>query len=144
MSTALGDRMMADAAAYAPLNTLLGTNPFRWYYRELQQGSAFPAIAATQISQNESYSVTRRLATSWSRWQFLIWGGQYAAGVAACNAVREALAKFFDQWSGGIGITGLSQYPNLLVGDLESKYVQTDTPIYQRIVDFSIFSDSTL
>ena len=136
--------MLTAAAAYTPLNTLLGTSPFRWYYDTLQQGSAYPAIVVTQISGNKTYSVTARLKTGFSRYQFTIWGGQYAAGALARDTVEDALASFLDQWSGGIGIAGLAQYPNRIVGEREFLYTEKDTPVYQKVVDAILFSNDAL
>lgn len=136
--------MLAAAAAYTPLNSLLGTNPFRWYYDTLQQGSGYPAVVVTQVSGNKTYTVNARLNTGFSRFQFTIWGGQYATGATARDAVAAALVSFFDQWNGGSGITGLTQYSNLNVLDREMLFTQKDTPVYLRILDFMIFSNDEL
>jgi len=144
VSTTLQDRLYRDAALYAPLTALLGTNPFRWYEPPLRQNSTLPAVTVQQVSGNETYGVSRRIKQGDTRMSFVIWGGQYAAGVAARDAVAAALVDFMDQWDGGIGITGLSQYPNRNVLNRETQYQWTDTPIYQRIMDFMITSDSTL
>ena len=144
MSTPLAERMRTDAAAYPALQALLGTTPFRWFADQLPQGTAFPAVVVTDISGSPTYVVTGRLHTGWSRMQFLIWGGQKATGATARTNVEAALLSFLDQWEGGIGIPNLSQYPNLVVLQRNSVYTQTDGPIYQKIVDAMIFSNSSL
>lgn len=144
MATSIQDRLLTAAAAYAPLTALLGTSPFRWYFDTLQQGSAFPAVVVEQISGSKTYAATKRLATGFSRYQFTIWGGQYLAGSQARDAVASALNDFMDQWSGGSGISGLSLYSNLNVMERERLFPWTDTPIYQKIVDYRIFADDTL
>lgn len=147
MSTSLQQRMLTSASAYAPLQALLGTPPgevFRWYFDILEQGSAFPAVVVQQISGSKTYSATARLKTGYSRYQFTIWGGQFAAGSQARDDVAAALVSFMDQWAGGTGITGLSLYPNENVLDRKALYVQKDTPVYQRLMDFRIFSDDSI
>lgn len=144
MSTPLQSRIRTAAAAYPALAALLGSNPFRWFNDQLPQGQAFPAVVVTQISGAPTYVVTGRLRTGWTRLQFLIWGGKADAGAQAREAVEAALLSFLDQWSGGIGIAGLQQYPNLVVSQRDSIYTQTDTAIYQRVTDAQIFSNSSL
>ena len=144
MSTPLQSRIRAAAAAYAPLNALLGTNPFRWFAEQLPQGQALPAIVVKQISGSPTYVVTGRLHTGWTRLQFLIWGGKADAGAQAREDVEAALLSFLDQWDGGIGIAGLQQYPNLVVGQRDFLFPQTDGPIYQRVTDAQIFSNSSI
>lgn len=144
MATSIQDRLYTDAGNYSALTALLGTNPFRWFEPPVRQGTVLPALTVQKISGSSLYGVSRRIAQGYSRYQFTIWGGQYAAGVAARDSIATALLAFMDQWSGGTGITGLGQYPNRNVLDRESVYQWTDTPIYQRILDFLLFTDETL
>ena len=144
MPTSLQDRLQAGAQAYAPLTALIGSSPMRWYQNDLQQGSFYPAIVVTRISGQASYAVNRRMKTGFARFQFLIWGGMYQSGAAARDAVAAALIDFMDQWSGGSGITGLSQYSNTNVLDREATYRQKDSTVYQRLLDFMIFADDSL
>ena len=144
MSTPLQARMRTAAAANAGLSALLGSNPFRWFDNQLPQGQTLPAVVVQQISGSPTYVVTGRLHTGWSRYQFLIWGGQFDAGDTARMNVEAALMSFLDGWSGAIGITGLVQYPSYVVGQRDSLFPQTDGPIYQRIVDAMIFSNDSI
>ncbi len=146
MSTPLQSRIRTAAASDPTLATLLGTSPFRWFNNQLPQGygQTAPAIVVTQISGSPTYVLTGRLRTGWTRLQFLIWGGQFDAGATARETVEAALITFLDSWSGGIGITGLTQYPSLVVGQRDFLFAQTDGPIYQRVTDAMIFSNSSL
>lgn len=144
MPTSLQQRMLTAAAAYAPLAALLGSSPFRWYWDTLQQGSAFPAVVVQQISGSNTYTAIARLKTGYARYQFTIWGGQYAAGAQARDDVQAALTAWLDQWSGGTGISGLALYPNAVIGQREFTYQMKDGPLYQKVLDVRIFSDDTL
>src|ERR1041385_8745486 len=130
MATSIQDRLYRDVASYTPLTALIGNNPVRWYEPPIRQGSTLPAVVVQQISGNCNYSVSRRIAQGESRYQFTVWGGQYAAGVAARDAITQALIDFMTQWDGGIGISGLTIYPNRNVLQRDAVYQWTDTPIY--------------
>src|SRR5262249_4173982 len=143
MATPLQDRLLAAAEADAGLVALLGSSPFRWFYDSLPQGSTFPAVVAQQISSSNTYVLNSRLATSYTRFQFMIWGGKYAAGAAAREAVTEALKNFLDGFSGA-GIAGLTQQSNYVVLERDFLFVQSDTPIYQKIIDCQIFTDERI
>jgi hypothetical protein len=99
MATPLNEQLRTAAAANAGLVALLGSDPFRWWFDTLRQGSAFPAIVQFQVSSQTAYVATARLATGWSRQQFTIWGGRFDAGEAARQAVAEALKAFLDTFS---------------------------------------------
>ena len=146
MSTPLLNRLYNDASADTGLLALLTTSPFPWYIGTPPQGFQMPAVATFLISDPATYSIKRRLRTSYARVQINIWGGQYAPGVAARDAVDAAIAAFMDTWLGGCGspATWITQAPNRRVGARDFEYVQTDTPIFQRIVDYLIFNDETL
>lgn len=143
MPTSLESRLLAAAQSYAPITALIGSSPTRWYFDTLQQGSAFPAVVTQLISKGAQYRVDARMQTTFNRVQFTLWGGQFAAGVTARDALADALASFMDNFSGA-GITGINQQSNILLIDRNALYVQTDPPIYQRIVDYNIFSNDTL
>ncbi len=144
MATPLQQRMLASASAYPALVALLGSSPFRWYYDVLQQGSAYPAVVVQQISGSNTYTAAARLKTGFSRFQFMIWGGQFATGAQARDDVQAALTSWLDQWSGGSGIPGLSLYSNRVIGQRESVFVLKDSPVYQKALDVMIFADDTL
>lgn len=144
MATPLNERVRSAAAFDAGLQALLGTNPFRFWFDQLRQGSAFPAVVMQQISSQTDYTAEHRLATGWSRQQFMIWGGENLAGEQARQAVAAALKTFFDSWSGGTGETGKSLYPNEVLNERDFVFFQKSTPIYQRVMDVRIFSDERL
>lgn len=134
-------RIRTAASAYSGLTALLGTAPFRWYDLQLAQGSAKPAVVVQQISGSPTYVVGGRLNTGWGRWQFTIWG----SGTDSSNAlaVEAQLLDFLDQLN-LIGITGLTQYPCLVVGQRDAMFPGTQPPSYQRLVDAMIFSNDSL
>src|SRR5690242_21333738 len=144
MSTPLNERIRIGAAADAGLQALLGTNPFRLWFDQLRQGSLMPAIVLQQISSATDYTATQRLATGWSRQQFMIWGGQDMAGQTARQAVAAALKTFLDQWDGGLGPGGTSVYPNHVENERDFVFFQKTTPIYQRLVDVMMYTDERL
>lgn len=144
MSTPVKDRMRTAAMADATLAALLGSTPFRWYDDQLVQGSNFPAVVAMQVSGNKTYTNAGRLPTGWSRFSFTIWGGYSSYGAEQREAVGAALTAFLDSWNGGTGIAGNAQYPNLCVLERDAIFASTQTPVYQKIMDFMIFSNDTL
>ncbi len=129
-----------------PLRDLLGSGSpliFRWYDSQLIQGSKFPAVSAFVVSNPPTYCFTGRTAQNFGRIQFVIWGGQGAAGAASAQSVADAMYPFFDQLA-LYGVTGLVQYSNIIMLDREAVFPQTDTLIYQRIMDVKIFSADTI
>jgi hypothetical protein len=141
----LESKLRTAAAAYGPLAALLASGSpalFRWYDTTLVQGAVYPAIVARVVSNSSSYVGTGRLPTSFARVQFTVWGGQYAAGVAAADAVRDALVAFFQQLN-LVGIPNQVMYSNVILNEMRGVFVPTDTPVFQRIIDVNIFSDET-
>ncbi len=136
----------SPAVVSYPLRALLGSGSpiiFRWYDTQLLQGSRFPAVSVMVVSNPPSYVFTQRTQTNFSRVQFMIWGGQGAAGAAAATTTSEALYPFFDQLN-LYGISGLVQYNNIILQDREAVFPQTDTLIYQRVIDVKIFSNDQI
>lgn len=136
MSTTLEAKLRTGALAFSGLNSLIAG---RWYDSQLLQGSAMPAVVVLTVSNPRNYVVGGRLPTSWQRVQFTIWG---SSGEQA-RAVVEQLASFLDQFSAAAGITKPA-YDNLIVNDRGGMYVETQPPLYQRIVDAMIFANDTL
>ena len=140
MATPTKDRIRAAALAYPALSALIGAN---WYDTQLPQTATFPAVVIQQITGPRVYVLTGRLNTYWARMQFTIWGGQFSAGAEARDSVFSALAAFLDQLN-LIGIAGMAQYPNFVVGDRDFLFVQTDGPIFQKVVDAMMFINESL
>ncbi len=135
----LKSAIRSAAAAYPGLTALLGTSPFRWYDIRRIQGSVLPAVAVQIISGGPTYTVAGMLPTGWTRVQFTISG----SGSDSSNAmlVETQLILFLNQMN-LIGISGLTQYPALVLLQRDGMEVQTEPPIFQRIVDARIFSNS--
>lgn len=145
MPTSLKARLWAGAAAFPALAALLATGSpayFRWYDTQLPQASQFPAIVVQQISNPRTYGVAGRLPTGFTRMQFTVYG--LGNDSQSADAVVTALTAFLDQWDGGSGISGNSQYSNLIVGDRDFGIANTQPLTYMRIVDAQIFSSDLL
>jgi hypothetical protein len=136
----------SPAVTTFPLRALLGTGSpliFRWYDTTLKQNATYPSVVMQEISNAPTYVFVGRTATSFSRFQFTIWGGQYSPGVDAADNVSAALLTFFDQLD-LVGIPGLVQYNNMVLGNRRAAYTETDQPIYQRVMDVRIFSNDMI
>jgi hypothetical protein len=132
----------SPAVTTYPLRTLLGADSplvFRWFDTTLIQKAAYPSVVMQEVSNAPNYIYCSRLDTSFSRFQFTIWGGQFAAGVTAADQVGDALLNFFDQLN-LVGISGLSQYNNIVLSNRRAVFPMTDQPVYQRVMDVRIFS----
>jgi hypothetical protein len=133
-------KLRTAALAYSPLATLLGNggnpNLFRWYETQLVEGSAFPAVVATLVSDPKDYCFTHRMSTSFTRMQFTIWD----TDPSNASLVADTLANFLDQFN-AYGISGLSVNANFIVNSRATIYPETQPPVFQRIVDAKIFND---
>ena len=143
MPTPLLERIRSAAIATPALTALLGTNPFRWYDKQLVPGSAFPAVVQQVISDSQSYSLTTRLPNSNSRVQFTIWGVNTAAGMTSIANVEAALQTFLDGLN-LIGISGLVQYPNFIVAGRDGFYPLPQPGNPQRLIDAMIYANNSL
>lgn len=143
MPTPLKDRIRSAAIATPALTALLGTNPFRWYDIQLVQGSALPAVVVQIISGAPVYVVAGRLSNSSTRVQFTLWGVNTAAGMASLASLESALVTFFDSLN-LVGIPGLAQYQNMVVGARDGFIAipQPGNPL--RLIDAMIWSNDRL
>jgi hypothetical protein len=135
-------KLRTAALAFPGLTDALGgTNPnkFRWYDTQLRQGTAFPALVAMLISNPTSYTVNSRLATSFTRVQFELWGYD----PVVLDQIVTQLSAFLDQFD-GYGTPGLVQYANYIMNDRQVLYADTQPPQYQRIVDANVFNNSLI
>ncbi len=145
MSTTLKARLRSAVLLDAGLMAILASGSpavLRWHDVQLPQGATFPAVVVQMISNPRTYAVSGRLPTGFSRMQFNVFGTGTDSQEA--DQVVTALAKFLDQFSGGTGVTGKSQYSNLIVADRDAGVAQTQPLTYQRILDAMIFSDDSL
>ena len=144
MSTPLKQKLRTAAAADANLGPLLGPSPFRWYNVQLLQGSALPAVVVQIISTIPKYGFTMRAQNPVeNRVQFTIWGGQGEQGSATAYQVEDALKTFLDTFD-AVGIPGLTLYPNQITLERDGFFIQTDTGIYQRLIDVMVWDNQTL
>jgi len=143
MSTPRKHKLRTAAVADTGLSALLGTAPFRWYNVQLLQGSALPAIVVQIISTVPKHGYTLRAQNPVeNRVQFTIWGGQGDAGCQSAYDVEAALKMFLDSFD-AIGISNLARYPNYITLERDGFFIQTDTGIYQRLIDVMIWNDET-
>lgn len=140
MPTPLKTKLFSAAAAYAPLQALLGTSPFRWS-EQLVQGTAFPAVIVFIVSNPRVYAVTGRMASSWVRVQFTIFGGGNDSTNA--DAVAQALLSFLDS-TNFAGLPAYPANPNTVVGDRDGGIAATQPATYQRMIDAMIFNNELL
>jgi len=144
MTTPLKHKIRTAAAADAGLSGLLGTNPFRWYNMQLLQGSGFPAMVVQIISTIPKYGYTMRAQNPVeNRVQFNIWGGPGESGCQAAYDVENALKTFLDTFN-AIGTPNLALYPNKITLERDGFFIQTDTGIYQRLLDVMIWDNQLL
>lgn len=141
MSTPFNERLRAAAFADTTLKALLGIplNRFRWYNRQLVQGSVFPAIVVRQISGSDTYVDAGRLPTGFARYQFTIW----AESQESAQAVDQALTDFSVTFNSS-GIPGLSSYPNYILLRREGIFAPTDPGKYLTTIDMQMWQNDTL
>lgn len=142
----LEERVRTAAANYPPLASLIGTGSpvqLRWYDTTIVQGVGYPAVVAFTVTNPPSYVFAARLPTSFALMQFTIWGGKSAAGVAAAESVSQAMLDFFDQLD-LVGCGRAIQQNHQVIANRRAVFVQTDTPIFQRVLEVRVFSNDSL
>lgn len=140
------DRIRAAALATPALAAILGTSPFRWFDRQLVQGTAFPAVQVQIVSDPSDYCYTGQLPTSQSRYQFTLSALNKALGadgVPGLVALEAAMNTFFNSLD-LIGIPGLVQYPNRIVAARDGFKAAPSPGITQRILDVMIFANNQI
>jgi len=145
MATPLKDKIRAAAIATPALTAILGTNPFRWFDTQLVQGSAFPAVVVQIISDAEVYTMNRRLngVGGPTRVQYTLWGVNTAAGQTALANLEAALQEFWDGLD-LVGVPGLTQYSNHIVGARDGFVALPKPGNMLRLIDVMTFSNASL
>lgn len=139
--TQLKAKIWSAASAYAPLTALLGASPFRLYDVQLPQSATFPAITMFQVSNPRVYVATGRMATSFVRVQFTVYGTGNDSTNA--DAVAEALASFLDNFNAA-GLPNSPANANDIVGDRDMGIAQTQPLTYMRVIDAMIFNSEAV
>jgi hypothetical protein len=145
VATTIKARLYSAARLDAGLVALLGTGSpmvLQWHDMQVPLGGPFPAVGVSVVSNPRTYAVSGRLPTGFSRIQFDVFGTGNDSQEA--DQIVTALAKFLDGFSGGTGVTGKSQYSNLIVSDRDAGIAQTQPLTYRRIVDAMCFVDDIL
>lgn len=143
MSTPIKERIRTAAIAFPGFTALLGTNPFRFYDLQLNQGSEFPAIVLTAVSNPQTYALVGRLPTSFSRFQFTIWSTNDALGMQKLAALEALIIEFLETLN-LVGIPGLCSYSNQVVNARDGWYPLPSPGNPQRLIDAMIFSNDSL
>jgi hypothetical protein len=107
---------------------------FRWYDRQLWEGSPYPAVTVMQVS-GVPYQASYRNPVSKYRTQFMLWEGP-TPDIA--GALLTAIQTFMDSFS-----AAQAGQRSLVIDVRDGFYAATQPGIYQRIVDAYIFSDDT-
>ncbi|HET9304872.1 MAG TPA: hypothetical protein VFO46_02485 [Candidatus Sulfotelmatobacter sp.] len=131
------DKLRTAAMNYTPLTALLGSgaNNFRWYETQLLEGSAFPAVVVTLVSNVRDYALDRRMATSFTRLQIVVWD----PNPEEASTVEQTIVQFLDQFSAYGPIAG--QAANFVLNSRATIYPDTQPPIYQRLIDVRVFDN---
>lgn len=142
MSTSLETKLRTAALAFPGLTSLLGgntQNTFRWYDTQLRQGTVYPAIVVTMVSDSSDYVFTGILATSFSRVQFEVWD----TDPEHAYIVQQQLEAFLLQFN-AYGLPNSPANANFVLNRQKKLYADTQPPQWQRITDVRIFNNSTL
>lgn len=133
----LESRIRTAAAATPFLAALLGTSPFRFYDTRLNQGTAFPAVVMQLVSSNDQYVWSGRMPTGYSRYQFAIWDTDADRG----RQVDAAITAFFTTFNGPGTQAGACWYGSQILNRRSTMFPNPEPPLFQRILDVSIFSN---
>ncbi len=137
----LKSRIFAAASVDAGLIALLGSNPFRWWDQQLQQGAGFPAVVMEMIGAPRDYVASGTMPTGWTRMQFRVYGEGTDSENA--NEVVDALDAFLRTLD-LIGLPNSPAFPNLIVNDIDFGIVQTQPYTYMRLLDTKLFVNDQL
>lgn len=133
-------KLYTAAAVWPALTALLGSPP-AWYDVQLPQApqppANFPCIVAFLVSNPRVYVVTGRMATSFVRVQFTIYGTGNDSTEA--DAVAQALFSFLDNFN-AVGLPNSPANSNDVVGDRDFGIAATQPLTYMRVIDAMIFN----
>lgn len=142
MSTSIETKLRTAALAFPGLTGLLGgntSNTFRWYDTGLKQGTTFPSIVLSLVSDPSDYVFTGVLATSFCRVQFEIWDTDPEHAQLVQNQLEAFLLQF-----NGYGLTNSPANANFILNRMKRTYPDTQPVLWQRITDVRVFNNSTL
>jgi len=143
MATPIKDRIRSAAIAYPGFTALLGTNPFRWYDQQLVQGSAFPAVVVSLISQVDIDAIVGRMPMIFTRVQFTIWSVNTPTGMASLASIEALLKDFVDSLN-LVGISGLCSYSNRVVSSRDGWFPRPEPGNPQRLIDAMVYANESL
>jgi hypothetical protein len=146
----LKQKLFSQASVFAPLQALLGTNPFNWYDEQLDMNalaSGKAAIVVRQLPRRPMWANLGQLPTSFTRVQFTIYGGVPDINAGAdsqnCDAVVTAMQAFMPTFN-ATGIVSVPARGNQLVLDMDGGLTddaETQPRTFKRILDYIIFSN---
>jgi hypothetical protein len=140
MATSLEVKLRTAAAADTTLTGLLGTNPFRWFESQFQQGTIFPEVTVLLVDTINQYSVTNLLSTALSRVQFTVWD----TDPERARDVETAIVDFLVGFNAMNNSSAAPIQANTVISRRQRGNAQTEPFTYQRILDAKIFNNENL
>ncbi len=147
MATSLKSKLFAQASVFAPLQALLGTNPFGWYDSQLDPNALATgkaAVVVTQVSRRPLYVNLGQLPTDWTRMQFTIFGAvpdpNAGADSESCAQVAGALSQFMPAFN-ATGLPGPAPYAQM-VSDHDMGLAETQPRTFTRVIDYMVFANN--
>lgn len=141
MATSLEIKLRTAAAADATLQSLLGTNPFRWYGPQAQQGAAQPLVEVLMVDAPPQYSTTQLLNTCRYRMQLTIWDTDLERARTVERAIIQFLTTFNAYNSGDQSPIQRNRVVNRRSGRSQA---QTDPITYWRTLDAMIWNNEEI
>ncbi len=141
MGTSIEIKLRTAASANPALQALLGTNPFRWYGPQADQGVAQPLVEVQVIDGPPQYSASALLVTCQYRVQFTIWDTVLESARAVEVAIIQFLTTFNAYNSGDLSPIQRNRVVNRRSGRSQA---QTQPITYWRTLDAFIWNNETL
>ena len=139
MATSLLAKLRTAAAADPTLGPLLGTTPFRWYDQQLVQGTAFPAVTASVVSNVPVYSVNQLLIVARYRVTMKIFDEDPEVSHQVASAIRNFLVTFNAYNAGDDDPIQRNQ----VVGQRDGGIAQTQPLTSMQIMDAMIWNNES-
>src|SRR5262252_3169440 len=123
MATTIEEKIRSAALLNAPLVSLLGSSPFRWFGPQPEQGAQMPRVRMQRISAPSMYTVNQRMTTRRYRMQFVVEDTDKLRG----ESVLAAMRTFFDTFNAMN--TSQTVGPNQVVDDFVGESEAQPDPI---------------
>jgi len=141
MGTSLEIKLRTAAAADATLSSLLGSNPFRWYGPQAQQGALQPLVEVFVVDAPPQYSLQALLETCRYRIQFTIWD----ENLESARTVEAAIIQFLTTFNAyNTGDSSPIQRNRVVMRRSGKSEPQTGSITYWRTLDAFIWNNENL